>query len=147
MRPLVGEKLHEAMSLHQELVTTLPPTALSLKLPELPSNTIGSQLWCVAGARESYVNAIRAGQWQGFTCRVTRAGSKDRDRMVVALHETAALAKDCLADASLHWTPERERLLLTLLEHEVQHHGQLIRYLYANRLPFPSSWKHRYALD
>jgi len=32
--------------------------------------------------------------------------------------------------------------VIDLLEHEVQHHGQLIRYFYANRLPFAA----RYAL-
>jgi len=34
-----------------------------------------------------------------------------------------------------------------LLEHEAQHHGQLIRYLYGLRLPIPASWKSRYALE
>ena len=33
-----------------------------------------------------------------------------------------------------------------LLEHEVQHHGQLIRYVYGNRLSFPGSWKRRYTV-
>ena len=60
--------------------------------------------------------------------------------------ETAALAELCLADESLEWTPERERLLVTLLEHEVQHHGQLIRYVYANGLSFPASWSERYTV-
>jgi uncharacterized damage-inducible protein DinB len=34
-----------------------------------------------------------------------------------------------------------------LLEHEVQHHGQLIRYLYGLGIERPESWKQRYALD
>ena len=33
-----------------------------------------------------------------------------------------------------------------LLEHEIQHHGQLIRYVYGNRLSFPSSWSQRYTV-
>jgi hypothetical protein len=36
--------------------------------------------------------------------------------------------------------------VLDLLEHEAQHHGQLIRYLYALKLAIPDSWKARYAL-
>ena len=135
------------MALYWDLVAALPPDALAMNLPALPSNTIGSQLWCVVGARESYVNAIRAGKWQGFSCRVTRAESKDKARIGAALQETAALAAQCLEDRSLEWTPERDRLVLTLLEHEAQHHGQLIRYLYANRQTIPTSWKERYALE
>jgi hypothetical protein len=41
----------------------------------------------------------------------------------------------------------QSRLLLDLLEHEAQHHGQLIRYLYGLELAIPPSWKSRYALD
>ena len=147
MRKLVGERLGAAMGLYRDLVAALPSEALGLRLAELPSNSIGSQLWCVVGARESYVRAIRAGKWQGFACRVVRVEAKDRGRMAAALEETAELAVECLADESLDWTPERERLLVTLLEHEAQHHGQVIRYLYGNRLAIPESWKERYALE
>lgn len=146
MRAVVGARLRAAMRLYGDLVVALPEEALAVNLPALPSNTIGSQLWCVVGARESYVKAIRAGRWQGFACRVTKAESKDSARMSEALAETAALAEACVEDASVEWTPERVRLLVTLLEHEAQHHGQLIRYLYANRLEIPASWKERYAL-
>ena len=147
MREVVAARLRMAMGLYRDLVAGLPDGALALKLAELPSNTIGSQLWCVVGARESYVRAIRAGRWQGFACRVTKVESKDRERMGAALEETAALAEACLEDGLIEWTPERERLLMTLLEHEAQHHGQLIRYLYGNRLEIPASWRERYALD
>ncbi|MBK8233243.1 MAG: hypothetical protein IPK72_22375 [Candidatus Eisenbacteria bacterium] len=37
-------------------------------------------------------------------------------------------------------------LALDLLEHEVQHHGQLIRFVYGNGLTFPESWKVRYTV-
>ena len=33
-----------------------------------------------------------------------------------------------------------------LLEHEVQHHGQLIRFVYGNGLSFPDSWNKRYTV-
>jgi hypothetical protein len=33
-----------------------------------------------------------------------------------------------------------------LLEHEIQHHGQLIRFVYGNRLSFPESWNQRYTV-
>jgi hypothetical protein len=37
-------------------------------------------------------------------------------------------------------------LAFALLRHEVQHHGQLIRYVYANGLTFPASWNARYTV-
>jgi len=147
VRVLVGGKVREAMGLYRDLVNGLPPEAFRLKLPELPSNTIGSQLWCVAGGRESYVKAIRAGTWQGFACGIPYAKAKVKEQIGALLERTAVQAAGCLSDGSLEWTPERERLLLTLLEHEVQHHGQLIRYLYGNRLDVPGSWKERYSLE
>lgn len=55
----------------------------------------------------------------------------------------ATAAIDSVGD----WTSDRTGLLMSLLEHEVQHHGQLIRYLYGNRLAIPQSWKARYTLD
>ncbi|MNC98790.1 hypothetical protein D3C83_168600 [compost metagenome] len=40
----------------------------------------------------------------------------------------------------------REAILFDLMEHEAQHHGQLIRYFYANDIPFPATFAARYAL-
>jgi len=37
-------------------------------------------------------------------------------------------------------------LAFDLLEHAVQHHGQLIRFVYGNRLTFPDSWNQRYTV-
>jgi hypothetical protein len=37
-------------------------------------------------------------------------------------------------------------LAFGLLEHEVQHHGQLFRFIYANGLTFPDSWNKRYTV-
>lgn len=133
--------------MYDDLVAALPEDGLLLDLPALPSNAIGAQLWCVAGARESYVRGIRAGAWQGFTCGLSAADTKRRDRVGTHLERTESLARECLDDPDIEWTAERERLLVDLLTHEAQHHGQLIRYLYANRLRIPDSWKARYALD
>lgn len=37
-------------------------------------------------------------------------------------------------------------LAFDLLEHEVQHHGQLIRFIYGNALTFPDSWNQHYTV-
>ena len=41
---------------------------------------------------------------------------------------------------------EQIELAFDLLEHEIQHHGQLIRFVYGNRLSFPDSWSKRYTV-
>ena len=143
---LVWPRLAECFRLYDDLVTTLPAGALALDLAGLPSNRIGQQLWCVVGARESYARAIAAGSWQGFACGLTRAQTEDPAALAEHLRRAAGEAEAAIG-ATTDWTPDRLRLLMSLLEHEVQHHGQLIRYLYANRLPIPASWKERYALD
>ena len=145
-RELVWPRLVEAFGLYEALLAELPADALSLDLAGLPSNRIGQQLWCVVGARESYARAIRAGSWQGFACGLPGAQTGDPDAVKEQLRRAAGEAWAAIG-AVEEWTQERGRLLMSLLEHEVQHHGQLIRYLYGNRLPIPPAWKERYSLD
>jgi hypothetical protein len=143
---VVRERFEGSFSLYDELVAELPEASLAEKLPGLPSNAIGEQLWCVVGARESFARAIEAGEWSGFTCSLSAAGTRERDAVAVALSGSAAdvLAAIDRLDAS---DDARCRLALRLLEHEAAHHGQLIRYLYGLRLSIPAGWKERYALD
>ena len=61
-------RLTRAFILTYELVAALPEEALKLKLGDLPSNSIGEQLWCIIGARESYLKAMRNEDWAGFSC-------------------------------------------------------------------------------
>ena len=49
-----------------------------------------------------------------------------------------------MPDASLD--EARIGILFDLEQHEVQHHGQLIRYFYANDLAFPAGFAQRYNL-
>jgi hypothetical protein len=37
-------------------------------------------------------------------------------------------------------------LAFNLLENKIQHHGQLIRFLYANNLTFPEIWNKKYTV-
>jgi hypothetical protein len=98
----------------------------------------------VVGARESYARAIAAGEWSGYSCSLSEPG--DPAEVAAALDRSADAVTMVLASLRDH-TAAQTGLLLDLLEHEAQHHGQLIRYLYALRLPIPASWKSRYALD
>ena len=141
MRQLLKTRLERAIALTADLVDHLNGTALGADLPNLPSNRISGQLWCVVGARESYCAAIEAGEWQGFSCSLKAPG--DKVAVLAALQSSAerlsGIDFESLADRQIE-------LGFDLLEHEIQHHGQLIRYVYGNRLSFPDSWHERYTV-
>lgn len=141
MNHLLKLKLERAFDLTRDLATHLDEQALGLDLPNLPSNRIASQFWCIVGARESYIKAIVSGRWMGFSCSLDTPHVK---RWVLAkLAETreqmSAIDFGGLSD-------QQAELAFALLEHEIQHHGQLIRYVYANKLSFPKSWNARYTV-
>ena len=98
----------------------------------------------MVGARESYVRAARAGSWQGFDCSL--ADDEDADQVRAALEQSAAEVDAWLGELDPGDADSIE-VALRLLEHETQHHGQLIRYLYAVPLPVPASWVQRYVLE
>lgn len=134
-------RLDRSFSLTYDLAAHLDESALDLDLPKLPSNRIAAQVWCIVGARESYTKAIEAGAWCGFSC--TLETPRIKQSVLAALEATrvrlAVLEFAGLSDAQLD-------LGFGLLEHEVQHHGQLIRFVYANGLTFPESWNKRYTV-
>ena len=70
----VADRLDRSFGLYRDLVPILDERVLAAKLGDLPSNTVGAQLWCVIGARESYARAIAAGQWSGFSCSLNEPG-------------------------------------------------------------------------
>lgn len=141
MCTLLKTKLDRAFQLSQDLVEHLAETSLSLDLPGLPSNRVAGQYWCIVGARESYLRAVEAGGWQGFSCSLATPGSKRSvlDALETTRQRLGQIQFDELTETQLG-------LALDLLEHEIQHHGQLIRFVYANGLAFPDSWKVRYTV-
>jgi uncharacterized damage-inducible protein DinB len=129
---------------HRELVASLPEADLGWRLAGR-SNTIGAQIWCLVGARESYTKAIREDGWAGFDCSLSGSDTTIKERVLEALYRSEHGLIEVLGD--LEWTDARERLLLDLLAHETQHQGQLMRYVYALGRPFPESWVQRWALE
>lgn len=141
MNQKLKENLTRAFLLTKSLVIHLDEQSLVLDLPDLPSNRIAGQLWCMVGARESMLKGIEKGGWQGFSCSL--ATPRIKQSVLAALDATLAhlerLDFSELSDKQL-------TLAFDLLEHEVQHHGQLIRFVYANGLTFPESWHVRYTV-
>jgi hypothetical protein len=139
----IKTRLARSLDLTDALADSLSDAALAAHNGKAKSNTIGGQFWCLVGARESYGRAFKAGAWQGFAC------SLENSRSVESVKEKLRASRDSLArdlDAA-ELNDARIGILMDLAEHEVQHHGQLIRYFYANDLPFPAAFASRYALD
>lgn len=144
MREKVIEHIQALFRAHQELAESLPSEAFGQKL-SIPSNTIGGQFWCLIGARESYAKAIKENGWAGFSCSMPFESTTDKDKVLEMLSQTAKDFDEVLKE--IEWTDDSDDLLLDLLEHETQHQGQLIRYVYGLKYKFPKSWAERWALD
>lgn len=141
MNQKLKERLDRAFRLTDDLVAHLEEASLRLDLPNLPSNRIAGQVWCIVGARESYTRAIQRGGWSGFACSLTTP------RVKPAVLESLATTRQHLEDLDFTDLTEIQMdLAFNLLEHEVQHHGQLIRFVYGNALTFPTSWHERYTV-
>ncbi|GAB4578347.1 MAG: hypothetical protein Fur0022_10820 [Anaerolineales bacterium] len=139
--PPLKSKLDRSFKLTHDLITHLDEEALALDLPNLPSNRISGQLWCIVGARESYLTGIEMGGWKGFSCSLTMPRVKQS--VLDALEASHQRLHD------IHFADLNEtqiNLAFDLLEHEIQHHGQLIRFVYGNGLTFPASWTSRYTV-
>ncbi|MCC5894165.1 MAG: hypothetical protein JJU16_01755 [Alkalibacterium sp.] len=139
---IVIDRLNAAFSLTEDLVSSLSVQDLKLTLGDLPSNTIGEQIWCIVGARESYLQAVIHNDWVGFSCSLTDLGS--HSHVMDSLKDSSNPFKKSIQ--SLDLTAKQTDYLFTLLEHEIQHHGQLIRYMYGNKLLFSKSWNERYTV-
>ncbi len=142
---IIRERFLESFELYDELAREIPEGSLGMKLPGVASNTLGAQLWCVVGARESFAGAIRSGAWPGFSCSLTADETREREAVTAALSRSAEQVLAAVDDVDPD-DDDRLRFVLRLLEHEAAHQGQLIRYLYGLQLPIPLRWKERYAL-
>lgn len=146
MNDLLRRRFTRSNTLYLDLVDALTAELLGSRLADLPSDTVGHQLWCVLGARESYPRAARAGEWQGFTSPVTAEQTTDAAALRAAFVQTSSDVDEWIAglDAGDEAT---FTYVLALLEHEAQHHGQLIRFQYGLGIDRPHSWQQQYALD
>ena len=144
MREKVIEHIERLFQAHQELAEFLPEVAFGQKL-SIPSNTLGGQYWCLIGARESYTNAVKENGWAGFGCSMTSEDSSNQQKVIQTLNQTTQKFAETVS--GIEWTNEREGLLIDLLEHETQHQGQFIRYVYGLKYEFPMSWTKRWSLS
>jgi hypothetical protein len=142
---LIEKRLSQSFLLWEDLASSLNAIQLGAKLNDLPSNKIGHQFWCVVGARESYLNALREGRWKGFSCSLNAEQITSQKEILATLKQSRIQFEDWVNTAS-KISDAQQDLLFSLIEHEAQHQGQLIRYLYGLKIQIPASWKQRYHL-
>ena len=144
---ILQDRLSRAMELTDALASEVTAESLALHNATGRSNTIGEQFWCLVGARESYARAFEHGIWRGFSCSLNTSGVHDPEAVRSALEHSNTLVQvqiRSIPDARVD--ESRISILFDLEQNEVHLHGQLIRYFYANVLPFPTGFAKRYSL-
>ena len=139
---LLKQRVLKAMKLTYDFYEHIDEVCITMKISNVPSNTIGEQAYCMIGARESYLKALKVGEWAGFNCSLNDI--EDKALILKKLEETYTNLEQFFQEPIKE--DRKINLIIDLLEHEVQHHGQLIRYAYANKIDFPKSWNERYTV-
>lgn len=128
----------------------LDTSHLELKLPFAESQSIGYQFWCMAGAHESYIEELKHGKWQGFSCSLN--GIKNLSPTIIMEHMRKAdnELEALLGNIDLQKPMDDGRpafsVVMQMIKHEMHHHGQLINLMYCHHLPIPDSWQAEWAL-
>ncbi len=125
MRDRIIENLKARFAAYDDLAAELNDGALDARVDVPKHKSLKEHLWCVVGARESYAAALKAGEWQGFTCSMTAYSNGD---FKSALRSSAQAVMNAVDNTS-EWTEDHDSLLATLSEHEVMHEGQIIRHV------------------
>ena len=138
MRTALIASLEKRLRFYADLAERIDDETVQADLPVPGHRSLGLHLWCVVGARESYAKSIIAGEKGDWSSSVAELS---RGEFIAKL----ATSGDALLEAVrsvTRWTPERDRLLLEVAEHEVMHEGQIIRLMLGLRKPVPasSSW-------
>ena len=141
MNTPLQRRVDTLIRIFDDLAATLPAETLASHLGELRSNTIGQQLWCVIGGRETWAQAIPGGEWPGFASSLEDPHSPEQVKAALtsSAEQIRAVLVPELSEAS-------EELALGLLEHEAAHAGQLLRYVLGLELDVPRSWTAYFAL-
>lgn len=138
MREMVLNNIHARFSSVLDIVNSLPPESYTAYLNVAKNKSVGDHIWCIVGARESYSQSLIEGQWAGFSCSLD--STENPTEAVEKLTASVAVFEKAISGIE-DWTGEREALLLSLLEHEATHEGQLIRHLLALGESLPASVK------
>lgn len=137
MRATIINNIKNRVQSYSDLISEIEPSDLNEKLDVPKSKSLAEHLWCIVGSRESYAKALIAGQWQGFSCSMSKYDHHDFELALTSSGETLIAAIESISE----WSSERDQLLAAIAEHEVMHEGQIIRHMYGLRRTLPDSFK------
>lgn len=132
------------LRMYDALGQALPPDAYGKKLPNIRSNSVGSQLQCVIGVREMWATTMETGESPGFHPSLSKEETSDGEAVIAKLEQTAELVRATLPE---ELSETQEGQALSLLEHESGHTGQLLRYLFALDVEIPRLWVRYFDLE
>lgn len=135
MRGTVIENLEQRLGFYADLAAQLDDATINADLDVPRHRSLGMHLWCVVGARESFAKAIEAGRMKGWSSSVKAFNQPEFVAKLAASGEALLRAVRGVGE----WTPERDRLLAQVAEHEVMHEGQIIRVMFGLEKPLPES--------
>ncbi|EAQ64343.1 hypothetical protein MED121_04468 [Marinomonas sp. MED121] len=139
MRNTVIKNIESRFESMLDIVKTMEPVLLTQQLDIAKSKSVGEHMWCIVGARESYSRALIKGEWDGFSCSL---GSDDNLEEIINALNASKMQFEQAVKSLDNWTQSRDELLVSLLEHETMHEGQLIRHIYGlgHSLPDSAKW-------
>ncbi len=140
------DKLDAAFKLNNESLLFLSQEALLLRLPENRSNTIGSQLACVARARDAYTKAILNDAPFSWNPDFPYDQRYDHNKLANHLNSKSSEYLEHINRLEA-FSENQLDLIMDLISHEYLHQGQLIRYFYGNHITMPRGIKSFWHLE
>jgi hypothetical protein len=138
-------------ALTYDYLAVLSPSDLELTLPFPESGSLLDQFWCMVGAHESYLTELQTGSWQGFSCSLDALDDYTLATIQGQMRKSDLIMSEVLEvldlEARLASGKLAYEVVQRMVEHEVLHHGQLIKYMYYGRLSIPESWHLKWDLS
>ncbi len=134
------KKLSEVFNMNNEFIKVIEAQSLKLRIENARSNSIGSQLACVARARDAYSKSILSDapfSWKPDFPYENRYNLEQLSEHLI--EKSAEFIKSLESFDAL--TENQMDLSIDLIGHEFLHQGQLVRYIYANNLTMPGTVK------
>jgi len=138
MRNTVIKNIESRFQSTLDIMESIETKLLTQQLDIAKSKSVGEHMWCIVGARESYSRSLCKGVWDGFSCSLE--SDDNLEEIINALNSSKMLFEQSIKAVD-NWTQARDELLVSLLEHETMHEGQLIRHIYGLGYKLPDSTK------
>ena len=108
MRDRVVSNIKSRFKSFADLAMGLSEETLQENVAVPGNKSLKEHFWCIVGARESYTNALEAGEWTGFNCSLNTINTTE----VVEKLATSSDQFDSVLDSITEWTSEREARIL-----------------------------------